>query len=121
MIYTITTQTKPIILENNYIAIYGGVGANGDMKIWQWGASQVNGVIGDVDSNFGFFKLDGNGSGGTDPEDTPDEWAKEPQKWAVENGISDGTFPKRNVTRQEVWTMLYRYNNLIKNNGGIIK
>ena len=81
----------------------------GDMKIWQWGASQVNGVVGDVDSNYGFFKLDDNGSVPPEPEDTPDEWAIEPQQWAVENGISDGTFPKRNVTRQEVWTMLYRF------------
>ena len=84
----------------------------GDMKIWQWGSSQVNGVVGDVDSNYGFFKLDDNGSGGTNPEDTPDEWAVEPQKWVMENGISDGTSPKQWITRQEVWTMLYRYNNL---------
>ena len=40
------------------------------------------------------------------------EWAEEAQQWVYENGISDGTRPKDTVTREEVWTMLYRYNNL---------
>jgi len=37
------------------------------------------------------------------------EWAKEAQKWAVDSKISDGTRPKDQVTREELWTMLYRY------------
>jgi lysozyme len=37
----------------------------GDMKIWQWGKSKVNGINGKVDSNFGFYALD-EIEGGTD-------------------------------------------------------
>lgn len=29
-------------------------------------------------------------------------------KWVMENGISDGTNPKEPVTREQVWSMLYR-------------
>lgn len=36
------------------------------------------------------------------------DWAKDAQKWVVENNISDGKRPKDSVTREEVWTMLYR-------------
>jgi N-acetylmuramoyl-L-alanine amidase len=38
------------------------------------------------------------------------DWAAEAQEWAVKTGISDGTNPKQPVTREQVWTMLYRYN-----------
>ena len=41
-------------------------------------------------------------------EDEVSPWAKEAHKWAVERGITDGTRPKDPVTREEVWTMLYR-------------
>ena len=37
-------------------------------------------------------------------------WAIEPRKWCIENGISDGTRAKDNITREEVWTMLYNFN-----------
>ena len=37
-------------------------------------------------------------------------WAIEPRKWCVENGISDGTRAKDNITREEAWTMLYNFN-----------
>ncbi|RJS59326.1 peptidoglycan-binding protein [Bacillus sp. PK3_68] len=33
---------------------------------------------------------------------------REAQKWVKEKGISDGTYPQRPVTREEVWSMLYR-------------
>lgn len=36
------------------------------------------------------------------------EWAKEAHKWVVKNNISDGSRPKDNVTREELWTMMYR-------------
>jgi len=42
------------------------------------------------------------------------EWAKDGQKFVVDNKISDGLRPKDNVTREEVWTMLYRYKNNVK-------
>ena len=35
-------------------------------------------------------------------------WAREARDWAVSRGITDGTRPKEPVTREEVWTMLYR-------------
>lgn len=35
-------------------------------------------------------------------------WAKEAHEWAIKNNISDGTRPKDPVTREEVWTMLFR-------------
>lgn len=34
------------------------------------------------------------------------DWAKAAQKFVIEKGISDGTRPKDNITREEVWTML---------------
>ena len=43
-------------------------------------------------------------------EDVSD-WAVLPRKWVIENIISDGTRPKDNVTREEIWTMLYNYHN----------
>ncbi len=36
-------------------------------------------------------------------------WAKEAYDWIVSEGISDGHQPKKLVTREEVWEMLYRY------------
>ena len=42
------------------------------------------------------------------PKDEVSPWAKEAHKWAVERGITDGTRPKDPVTREEVWTMLFR-------------
>ncbi|MGI5892004.1 MAG: hypothetical protein ACOX7H_04615 [Bacillota bacterium] len=38
-------------------------------------------------------------------------WAKEAQDWVKKNGISDGSNPKKIVTREEVWAMLYRWTN----------
>jgi len=34
----------------------------------------------------------------------------EAQKWAKANKVSDGTYPRRAVTRQELWAMLYNAN-----------
>jgi len=42
------------------------------------------------------------------PKDDVSEWAKEARAWAIERGITDGTRPKDPVTREEVWTMLWR-------------
>ena len=35
-------------------------------------------------------------------------WAKESAKWAIDNGITDGSNPKDPVTREQVWVMLHR-------------
>ena len=39
------------------------------------------------------------------------DWAKEAWYWVKEKAISDGTRPKDFVTREEIWTMLYRLGN----------
>lgn len=43
-----------------------------------------------------------------EPVQTVSDWAREAHVWVVEQGITDGTRPKDPVTREEVWTMLYR-------------
>ena len=40
---------------------------------------------------------------------TGNEWYVPGQKWAMANGISDGTNMTANITREELATMLYRY------------
>jgi len=41
-------------------------------------------------------------------------WALEGYEFVIDNGISDGSRPKDNVTREELWQMLYRANQLKK-------
>ena len=41
-------------------------------------------------------------------------WYEKGMAWAVENGISDGTNPEKDITREQLVTMLYRYS---KNKG----
>ena len=36
-------------------------------------------------------------------------WYETAQKWSMENGISDGTMPESNITREQLATLLYRY------------
>jgi len=36
-----------------------------------------------------------------------EKWYSNAQKWATENGVSDGSSPKNNISRQEIVTMLY--------------
>ena len=43
------------------------------------------------------------------PGGTGDTWYAGPQKWAMENGISDGTMPNSSMTREQFAAMLYRY------------
>ena len=45
------------------------------------------------------------------------DWARNGVAWAMENGISDGTRPRDNITRQEVMQMLYNFKNLLDANG----
>ena len=42
-------------------------------------------------------------------KDKPSSWAKEAWEWAKKEGITDGTNPQGNVTREQVVTMLHRY------------
>lgn len=54
------------------------------------------------------YKLKTNQAPTAEPVQTVSDWAREAHVWSVEQGISDGTRPKDPVTREEVWTMLYR-------------
>jgi len=40
--------------------------------------------------------------------DKPSSWAKEAWEWAKKAGITDGSRPKDNATREEIITMIYR-------------
>lgn len=42
-------------------------------------------------------------------KDQPSNWAKEAWNWGKKEGITDGTDPKGNVTREQLVTMLYRF------------
>ncbi|SNR95202.1 N-acetylmuramoyl-L-alanine amidase [Anaerovirgula multivorans] len=46
--------------------------------------------------------------------DEASEWAKTAQSWVKENGVSDGTNPKGNVTREQMWQMIYDYDRKVK-------
>lgn len=54
------------------------------------------------------------GSNMSNDKNTPSNWAKEAWEWAKKEGITDGTRPKDNVTREELVTMLYRYHKKVK-------
>ena len=44
--------------------------------------------------------------------DNVSEWGQDAYRWVKGTGISDGSRPKDNVTREELWTMLYRLSQL---------
>lgn len=45
------------------------------------------------------------------PNQTVGNFAKKAHEWVIKQGISDGSRPKDNVTREEVWVMLQRLAN----------
>ena len=47
-------------------------------------------------------------------EHYPSSWAKEAWEWGIKEGITDGTNPKGNITREQVVTMIYRYHKKVK-------
>ena len=53
--------------------------------------------------------------GGGGNVDKADKFAHEAQEWVKEQDVSDGSRPRDNVTRQELWTMLHRYAKLEQN------
>ena len=44
---------------------------------------------------------------GAKTDDEGHEWYYGERKWAMENGVSDGTFPNKPATREQIVTMLY--------------
>ena len=49
---------------------------------------------------------------GTERPITPEPWAQEAWDWAIKSGLTDGTRPADQATRQEVIALLYRFYNL---------
>ena len=43
-----------------------------------------------------------------------EDWAKDAYDWVKKHDISDGKRPKDIATREEIWTLLYNYNNKVK-------
>ena len=98
-----------------------------NMTVWQYtGSGTLVGISGMIDLNLGFYTSEINEDGKEEMTYEKwkeyqtryenemkalktDEWANESHKWVLENKISDGTYPKLWVTRQEVWTMLKRF------------
>lgn len=96
--------------------------------IWQYTSSgSVNGISGRVDMNAAYYDypdiIEKNGlnkpAKAPEPEPNPEPDTETPAKtetelareWVMAQGISDGENPDTNVTRQQVWTMLYRMMN----------
>ena len=48
---------------------------------------------------------------------TGDTWMEDARAWAMESGVSDGTEPEANITREMLVTMLYRYAGLPETDG----
>ncbi|GHV43320.1 hypothetical protein FACS189490_13440 [Clostridia bacterium] len=46
--------------------------------------------------------------------DEPSDWAAESWAWAKANGITDGTNPKGNITREQEAAMIHRFSKLNK-------
>lgn len=46
------------------------------------------------------------------------EWAKDAYKWAVDLGITDGSFPTEPITLERFLTILYRYDEKRRNSNG---
>jgi len=44
----------------------------------------------------------------------PSEWAREAWAWGVANNLTDGTNPQGVPTREQMVTLMYRYDNLVK-------
>ena len=48
------------------------------------------------------------------------DWAEKAAQWAQENGVSDGSRPKENITREELVTMLYNFAGKPASTGSLI-
>lgn len=97
------TKCPAILTENGFIS--NAVDANKlkqDKFLDAIAQGHVNGFV----KAFGLKKK--KGANNVSKDQTVSDWAKDAQKWVVENNISDGKRPKDNVTREEVWTMLHR-------------
>ena len=67
------------------------------------GAFQPNGKVSRAMVWTTLARMEGVSTAGSDP------WYLTGQKWAIASGVSDGTDPDGNITREQLVTMLYRY------------
>jgi len=56
----------------------------------------------------------------TAADETVSEWAVDARKWAMDNGISDGTMPQRFIKREELWAMFERFEKILFKGGILI-
>ena len=86
--------------------------------LWQYTSSgSVAGINGRVDMNYAYYDYPaiilGKGEGEDEPDTEPMTWEQEKaynRDWVMATGISDGERGGDNVTREELWAMLRRYN-----------
>ena len=77
---------------------YGIIGANGAGK-----STLFNAIAGSFLTDAGKILLDGQDvTGGA-------TWYEKSMEWAKAKGVSDGTNPNANITREQLVTMMYRY------------
>lgn len=91
-----------------------------NIKIWQWGAEQVDGIGGNVDANFEIVPKTKEKEEETAMANTENvsEWAREAMEWAVKNDYLKGNengdlMPKEPMTREQFAVVLYRIMNRI--------
>lgn len=113
---TAVTQLQALLRSAGYnIAADGDYGAATELAVKSF--QKANGLV--EDGIAGVTTMAKLKSGATKKEEAKvvEEYKKdaapssrfaEAQKWVIEKGISDGTYPQRPVTREEVWAMLYR-------------
>ena len=86
--------------------------------MWQYTSSgSVDGIYGRVDMNYAYYEYPSIGGGEGDAK--PVTWEQEKKnsrKWVMERGISDGERGGDNVTRDELWAMLRRYDSYKEGN-----
>lgn len=86
--------------------------------LWQYTSSgSVAGINGRVDMNYAYYDYPaiilGKGESEDEPDTEPMTWEQEKaynRDWVMATGISDGERGGDNVTRDELWAMLRRFN-----------
>lgn len=104
-----TGQVETVIIEYEFITNKQGI--ERFMKDWQkYAESVIRAVCAYL--RVDYFKEEVVKV--ADNKNIPSFWAKEVWDWAKKNNITDGKCPKDNATREEMVTMLYRYDKLKK-------
>lgn len=80
-----------------------------DKRLWEKFKADIGKPVGwaidlSKDSEFG----EKEGAAVTEKKSNPSDWADNAWKWGIEKGLTDGSSPQGNCTREQVITMLYR-------------